>query len=450
MKRLIDCVLSVTGLVLLSPVLAVVALLIFYQMGSPILFRQMRPGIQGKPFYMIKFRTMRDAFDEKGNSLPDSARLTKLGRFLRASSLDELPELWNVVKGEMSIVGPRPLLMEYLPYFTPEERLRMTVKPGVTGYAQIKGRNCTPWNERLAADIYYVRNHSIRFDIKIIFRTMTKVLQRSGVAVDPSAIMQDLNVERAQYINVRRLTSNEIKMFGKLLQSTLCHEFFAGTIVLGIKFPEFLQDILAPRSEMFGIFRNDKLVGGYQAIEKQNCLHLNYFTVLGDERGWGTADLLMCDLKRRAGDRELSLHVDSRNTKALYFYKKQGFTEVERVEYLVANTRGSTPLSTFSILDPDQFDTYGFSYLNISDTQVGVIDQKYLILDAEASPEAVSACLDIQGNFEVRGPAQLFESCRAYGENPSFYVIKMFWNNQENEKSSFPSPLTNAHSGISK
>lgn len=181
MKRLFDIVASLCGLVLLSPVIAIVAWQIRRKLGSPVLFRQMRPGKDGKPFEMIKFRTMRDDVDENGEPLSDSERLTPYGRFLRASSLDELPELWNVLKGEMSLVGPRPLSMLYLPYYTDEEFQRHDVRPGITGLAQVSGRNNLSWEERFKYDIKYTHEHSILLDLKIIFLTIYKVFKTEGI-----------------------------------------------------------------------------------------------------------------------------------------------------------------------------------------------------------------------------------------------------------------------------
>jgi lipopolysaccharide/colanic/teichoic acid biosynthesis glycosyltransferase len=164
--------------------------------GSPVLFRQQRPGLHGKPFTMYKFRTMTDARDAEGNLLPDAERLTRFGRFLRSTSLDELPELFNVVKGEMSLVGPRPLLMRYLPYYTEKERLRFTVRPGITGLAQILGRNNLGWNERLALDVSYVHSCLLWVDIKILWLTLHRVVTKQGVQVDTGATMHDLDIER--------------------------------------------------------------------------------------------------------------------------------------------------------------------------------------------------------------------------------------------------------------
>lgn len=189
MKRVIDIFGASFGLLLLSPILAIVACKIHREMGSPVLFRQTRPGREGKPFKMIKFRTMRDAIDADGRPLPDAERLTKLGRFLRSSSLDELPELWNVLKGEMSLVGPRPLLMEYLPLYSPEQARRHEVRPGVTGWAQVNGRNAISWYEKFALDVWYVDNRSLWLDLKIIWLTIRKVIKRDGISAAGEATM---------------------------------------------------------------------------------------------------------------------------------------------------------------------------------------------------------------------------------------------------------------------
>lgn len=188
-KRVFDIVGATVGLLLLSPVIVIVALTIRRQMGSPVLFGQTRPGLGGKPFRMIKFRSMRDATDSRGNALPDSERLTRLGRFLRSSSLDELPELWNVLKGDMSLVGPRPLLMEYLPLYSATQARRHDVRPGVTGWAQINGRNAISWDEKFALDVWYVDNRSLWLDLKIIWLTIRKVVKRDGISADGEATM---------------------------------------------------------------------------------------------------------------------------------------------------------------------------------------------------------------------------------------------------------------------
>ena len=180
-KRLLDIIIAAAALVLLSPVLLLLAWQIRRKLDTPVLFRQVRPGRGGIPFVMYKFRTMRDAADENGRPLPDAERLTPFGRKLRAASLDELPELWNVLKGDMSLVGPRPLLMEYLPLYNAEQRRRHLVRPGITGWAQVNGRNAISWPEKFRLDVWYVENRSLLLDIKILFLTVKKVLDRSGI-----------------------------------------------------------------------------------------------------------------------------------------------------------------------------------------------------------------------------------------------------------------------------
>ena len=188
-KRVLDILGAAIGLIVFSPILIVISLMIRREMGSPVLFRQTRPGRHGKPFQMIKFRTMRDAIDADGRPLPDAERLTKLGRFLRASSIDELPELWNVLKGDMSLVGPRPLLMEYLPLYSSEQARRHEVRPGVSGWAQVNGRNAISWDEKFALDVWYVDNRSLWLDLKIIWLTIRKVIKRDDISAPGEATM---------------------------------------------------------------------------------------------------------------------------------------------------------------------------------------------------------------------------------------------------------------------
>lgn len=182
MKRSLDILVSGLMLIALGPILLLMALLIKMSLGGPILFSQERPGRYGKPFTMYKFRTMRDTVDGDGIALADEHRMTKLGSFLRKSSLDELPELWNVLKGEMSLVGPRPLLMEYLPLYTAEQARRHEVNPGITGWAQVNGRNSISWEEKFELDIWYVNHQNCLLDLKILFMTLLKVLRRDGIA----------------------------------------------------------------------------------------------------------------------------------------------------------------------------------------------------------------------------------------------------------------------------
>ncbi|TFF04028.1 sugar transferase [Pseudomonas sp. BCA14] len=189
LKRSFDIFASLCGLILLGPLMIVVAWLVKRKLGSPVLFSQIRPGLNAKPFKMMKFRTMLDAVDQQGNPLPDAQRMTPFGSFLRSSSLDELPGLINVLKGDMSLVGPRPLLMEYLPLYSVEQYRRHCVRPGVTGWAQVNGRNSVSWEEKFKLDVWYVDNKSLWLDLKIIILTIRKVIVREGISADGEATM---------------------------------------------------------------------------------------------------------------------------------------------------------------------------------------------------------------------------------------------------------------------
>jgi len=197
-KRLFDLTVTILGLLLIWPLVIILALLVRIKIGTPIFFHQQRPGLNGKAFRIIKFRTMTNDMDSNGNLLSDALRLTEFGKFLRRSSLDELPELLNVLKGEMSLVGPRPLLMRYLPFFTERERIRLTVLPGITGWAQVNGRNEASWDDRLAYDIWYVENRSFWLDLKILLLTFVRVVNTKGVVVDAQSIMLNLDDERSE------------------------------------------------------------------------------------------------------------------------------------------------------------------------------------------------------------------------------------------------------------
>lgn len=197
-----DIMLSLAGLVVLLPVFLIVAAVIYWRMGAPVLFVQMRPGLGGKPFALVKFRTMLHTIDHTGNLRPDSERMTPLGQFLRATSLDELPELWCVLKGDMALVGPRPLLIEYLPLYTPEQARRHNVRPGITGWAQINGRNSISWEDRLALDVWYVENRSIWLDLRILALTVWKVIRREGISAKGEATMPKFSGRIDEKLNV--------------------------------------------------------------------------------------------------------------------------------------------------------------------------------------------------------------------------------------------------------
>lgn len=191
MKRIFDLIITGSLLLVVLPAMIVVAMLIRFKIGSPVFFKQFRPGINNCIFHLIKFRTMTDECDEKGNLLPDRVRLTKFGKFLRSTSLDELPSLWNVLKGDMSLVGPRPLLVEYLPLYSSQQARRHEVKPGITGWAQVNGRNAITWEEKFELDVWYVDHQSMWLDIKILWLTVIRVISRNGITAQGSATMPE-------------------------------------------------------------------------------------------------------------------------------------------------------------------------------------------------------------------------------------------------------------------
>lgn len=190
LKRLFDLTAALIGLIIASPLILIASLIIRVKLGSPVIFTQQRPGLHGQPFYVYKFRTMTDERDENGELLPDERRLTRTGRLIRKLSLDELPQLFNVLKGELSLVGPRPLLMEYLPLYTPEQARRHDVKPGITGWAQINGRNTISWEDKFKLDVWYVDNRSFWLDIKILFLTVFKVFRSEGISQSGHVTME--------------------------------------------------------------------------------------------------------------------------------------------------------------------------------------------------------------------------------------------------------------------
>lgn len=202
-KRILDFTLSLLALIVLSPIMIILYILVRIKLGNPVIFKQMRPGKDEKIFKLYKFRTMTDEKDEQGNLLPDEQRLTKFGKFLRSTSLDELPELINIIKGDMAIVGPRPLLVEYLEYYTEKEKHRHDVRPGLTGLAQVSGRNSITWEEKFKQDIEYINHLTFVNDIKIIFMTIGKVFKREGISQDGEATMERFDIAQAQKQNAK-------------------------------------------------------------------------------------------------------------------------------------------------------------------------------------------------------------------------------------------------------
>ena len=262
LKRVIDMLLSLTALTVLSPLFLLLWLLIHLRLGAPALFKQQRPGLHGKPFTIYKFRTMTDARGTNGNLLPDAMRLTLFGRFLRSTSIDELPELLNVLKGEMSLVGPRPLLMQYIDRYTPEQMRRHEVKPGITGWAQINGRNAITWEEKFALDVWYVDHCSLWLDLKIIALTLWKVLKREGISQQGQATMAEFTGTQTPSYDKRVILFLGAGGHGKVIADMLLRQ--------GIKVLGFLDD-------------NPSLIG--QQDSRSAGAGSNY-TVAGFSPGW--------------------------------------------------------------------------------------------------------------------------------------------------------------------
>jgi lipopolysaccharide/colanic/teichoic acid biosynthesis glycosyltransferase len=223
MKRMLDLIVSLTALIMILPVFGLIAAAILTSMGAPVFFRQTRPGFKGQPFSLLKFRSMVSAYDARGKMLPGAKRLTPLGRFLRDLSLDELPQLINVLRGDMSLVGPRPLLMEYLDLYSPEQKRRLDVRPGITGWAQVNGRNALTWEERFALDVWYVDHQSLRLDLKILWMTLVKVVRREGVTTEEGNLAahfagtrprkeKDSSVAESPSVEEKRDNSNQGRM----------------------------------------------------------------------------------------------------------------------------------------------------------------------------------------------------------------------------------------------
>lgn len=402
LKRLIDIVASAAGLVVLSPVFLVLWILVRCRMGSPALFRQVRPGLHGRPFEMIKFRTMRDATGPDGQPLPDAERLTDFGRWLRATSLDELPELWNVLKGQMSLVGPRPLLNKYLPFYSYEERQRLDVRPGITGWAQVNGRNALPWDERLAADVWYIDNRSVVLDLRVLMATIARIVDRDGAMSDPRSVMRDLDIERQDRLLLRSLKVGELRAAGELIQSAYDPVLFEHTIIASRHFAKFFSEIVGRSGEVFGGFRDGRLVGVFEARHRSGGLYLNNFAVSRVEQGWGLADLLLGEFHKLAEGRPVRLHVDSRNAPAHRFYRKQGYRDVEATTMTtldVADERNNGKLPLRVVENETQYVRYGVGHVRFSGdgAAFGLIGPDHLVAPLGASRSDLEAACSLPG-----------------------------------------------------
>lgn len=413
MKRTFDIVLAIGALVVLSPVMAAIAALVRWKLGSPVLFRQARPGLHARPFEMLKFRTMTDARDSEGRLRPDAERLTRFGRFLRSTSLDELPELWNVLKGEMSLVGPRPLLMEYLPYYTVEERRRHAVRPGITGWSQVNGRNAARWDERLKNDLWYVDHRTLRLDLRILAMTVKKTIWREGLVSDPRSAMQDLNVERSSIFRIEKIDKKYTKLASEILRTSYDMDKFSHTVISSHNLDKFFEEVAFAQDKFVGAFRQEALIGVLQARELSEQVHLNNIAVVGNERGWGVADALMKAFFELAQGRETDLFVDSRNEKALRFYERLGYKEAERERFSQYNSSQEVNppdlIPDFRIENIDYLSKYGFCRILKEgvDGYAGFVSPDNFSLSTGARPEMLASILKLGGRMRVTFPSEL-------------------------------------------
>lgn len=343
-KRFLDFILSLIALIILSPILLIIYILVRIKLGKPAIFEQQRPGKNEKIFTLYKFRTMTDDKDEEGNLLPDEQRLTKFGKILRSTSLDELPELFNILKGDMSIVGPRPLLVRYLPYYTEEEKHRHDVRPGLTGLAQIHGRNTTNWTDRFKYDIEYTREITFFRDLKILFKTIIKVIKKEDILVGKEQILLNLDEERK--MNEIELKEFDIEAVNKYKEQIKCYlkDIFDENVISNDnnkieKIMEEMKQFIEDKSAIIiGAFKKERLLGfiwGYKtSINDKNRIHINYFVVDGKCRKQGIGSQLIEKIYKIAKEmqiQEVELMVTTKNATAVNFYKKQGFEE-ERVK----------------------------------------------------------------------------------------------------------------------
>ena len=348
-KRSLDVLGAALGLVVLSPVLVGVAVVVRTHLGSPILYQQIRPGHNGKPFRILKFRTMTDERDSSGNLAPDTTRLTALGRLLRRTSLDELPELFNVFKGEMSLVGPRPLLMRYNRYYTKEEQVRFAARPGITGLAQVNGRNNATWTDRLSLDVYYIKHMSLCLDTKIILLTLKQVFMHEGIQEDPGAAMLDFDVERQHELGACPPTANDARFVGTIRRAhrsdcssiyRMKQDAFQSYLLYSVyqtrASMRYLRKLLTqPADDSFNHFYllecNGIPMGYYHAVATAEKLHLNYIAVDRDVRGQGVGDELLRhyeSLGHVLKLERLSVDVYESNPTALGWYLSKGYARI--------------------------------------------------------------------------------------------------------------------------
>ncbi len=358
-KRVLDVAVASAALVASWPVMAAVALAVRSRLGSPVLFRQQRPGLHGRPFTISKFRTMTDARDQHGQLLGDGARLTPLGRMLRRTSLDELPELVDVLRGDMSLVGPRPLLERYRPSFTPRERTRELVRPGITGLAQVRGRNHATWDDRLEFDAAYVDGLSLRGDLRILAETVWAVVSARGVEADASAVMLDLDVERGP----RTLGPEHAESIVSLQRRAFDADELHTTIFAGHGVDRYYADVLGGDADhrVLGTFERRRLVGYAHLRDLGEVSHLNQIATCPCARGRGVGRRLFEAWLAHAGDRDLSLDVRE-GSPAEAWYRRLGFAARRRtVLWRIPASDGPGLRLEATKASADRHRRYGFS-----------------------------------------------------------------------------------------
>lgn len=382
-KGILDFTAAFVGLILLSPIVILsIIFLYFVNQGKPFFF-QPRPGKNSKIFYIIKFKTMNDKRDENGNLLPDSKRITKIGAFIRKTSMDEIPQLINVLKGDMSLVGPRPLLIKYLPFYTERENLRHSVRPGITGWAQVNGRNTLNWDSRLEYDAYYVENLSFLFDVKILIKTIKKVVKSENVVVDTNSFFKDLDEERE--INFKSAEKpyqleSIIKLHQLILKGTLLEN---KNIYYDSNYEKFLTKVFELQNNHFFVVERNSIIIGFAHFKIiDDFIFLNNIAISESVNNIGLGKkLLFYSYKNLINQysqiNNFKLDVFQSNTKALNWYKTMGFEEEKRNEWYQLNSKLNVLESNeYSIF----FDQNGFLGIYDGEVKFGTIVNNNLIL----------------------------------------------------------------------
>lgn len=336
-KRLLDIILSLLAIIIILPIFLIIGIFVLIFIGRPALFRQKRPGKNEKIFTMYKFRTMTNKKDKDGNLLPDELRLTKLGKILRKTSLDEIPEFINILKGDMSFVGPRPLLVEYLPYYTEEEHHRHDVRPGLTGLAQVSGRNLLNWDDRFKKDIEYINNITLKNDLIIILKTFIKVIKRENVVIGKNELMQNLDIERSKDIIYKKVTLKDIEDNNNSILILIKDILKFNTNIDNGKSQEVLDNMQKYINDgtacITGAFFKGKIIGFLWMYEIDfQKMHINYFCVDKNYRskGIGTKLLMLSImLAKEKKIKYIELRVEENNDIAKQFYARNNFKKVK-------------------------------------------------------------------------------------------------------------------------